>query len=79
MTVSEPILPPVIPGYPELAANSGGGFGNRAAYGASQRQLSGYIDTNGEVFTAKMELNYKFNLEGLTAKAMVSIVYKQSD
>jgi TonB-linked SusC/RagA family outer membrane protein len=74
VTVSEPILPPVIPGYPELAANSGGGFGNRAAYGASQRQLSGYIDTNGEVFTAKMELNYKFNLEGLTAKAMVSYI-----
>lgn len=74
ITVSEPILPPVIPGYPELAANSGGGFGNRAAYGATQRDLSGFIDTNGEVFTAKMELNYKFNLEGLSAKAMVSYI-----
>lgn len=73
LTVSEPILPPVIPGYPELAANSGGGFNNRGAYGASNRDLSGFIDKNNEVLTGRMQLQYKFPfLEGLSAKASVS-------
>lgn len=73
MTVSEPIMHPVIPGFPELASNSGGGFGNRSATGASERDLSGYIDIATETFTGKMELNYKIpQVEGLSARAAVS-------
>ncbi len=73
LTVSEPILPPVIPGHPELAANSGGGFNNRGAYGASNRDISGFIDKNNEILTGRMQLEYKFPfLEGLSAKGSVS-------
>ena len=73
ITVSEPILNPIIPGYPDYAANSGGGFGNRGAFGASNRDISGFIDRDKEVFTTRMELNYKFKfLEGLTAKVAAS-------
>ncbi len=75
ITVSEPILPPVIPGYPELNAYSGGGFTNRAAVGSTKRSEVGYIDTNNEVLTGKIELDYKFPfLKGLSAKAAFSYV-----
>lgn len=73
LTVSEPILPPIIPGFPELAANSGGGFNNRAAYGATQRRLSGFNDRNNEVFNARMFLDYKIpGVEGLKAEASLT-------
>lgn len=71
--VSEPILPPVIPGYPDLAANSGGGFNNRAAYGASQRRLSGFVDRMGESFNGRIQMEYKIpQVKGLAVKGTLS-------
>ena len=71
--VSEPILHPVIPGRPELAANSGGGFGNRAAYGGSQRSLSGFLDIFGEVFNGRIQMDYKIpQVEGLSVKGTLT-------
>ncbi|PDH43791.1 MAG: hypothetical protein CND43_03590 [Flavobacteriales bacterium MED-G15] len=71
--VSEPILPPVIPGLPGLAANSGGGFGNRAAYGGSQRSLSGFVDRFNEVFNARIQMEYKIpQVEGLAVKGTLT-------
>ena len=71
--VSEPILPPVIPGRPELAANSGGGFNNRAAYGTSQRSLSGFVDRFGEVFNGRIQMEYKIpQLKGLSVKGTLT-------
>ncbi|MBU2945978.1 SusC/RagA family TonB-linked outer membrane protein [Zobellia uliginosa] len=73
ITVSEPILPPFIPGYPELAANSGGGFNNRTATGNASRELSGFIDKNNEVLTGRIQLNYEFPfLKGLSAKGVIN-------
>lgn len=71
--VSEPILPPVIPGHPELAANSGGGFNNRAAYGASQRKLSGFVDRNGELFTGRIQMEYQIPMvKGLSVQGTLT-------
>jgi TonB-linked SusC/RagA family outer membrane protein len=71
--VSEPILHPVIPGRPELAANSGGGFGNRAAYGGSQRSLSGFVDRFGEVFNGRIQMEYKIpQVTGLSVKGTLT-------
>jgi TonB-linked SusC/RagA family outer membrane protein len=71
--VSEPILHPVIPGRPELAANSGGGFGNRGAYGGSQRSLSGFLDIFGEVFNGRIQMDYKIpQVEGLSVKGTMT-------
>lgn len=71
--VSEPILPPIIPGYPDVAANSGGGFNNRGAYGASQRKLSGFIDRFGEVFNGRIQMEYKVpQVSGLSLKGTLT-------
>lgn len=71
--VSEPILPPIIPGYPDVAANSGGGFNNRGAYGASQRRLSGFIDRFGEVFNGRIQMEYKIpQVTGLSVKGTLT-------
>ena len=71
--VSEPILHPVIPGRPELAAGSGGGFGNRAAYGGSQRSLSGFMDIFGEVLSGRIQMNYKIpQVKGLSVKGTLT-------
>ena len=71
--VSEPILPPVIPGRPDVAANSGGGFGNRAGYGGSQRSLSGFVDRFGEVFNGRIQMEYKIpQLTGLAVKGTLT-------
>ena len=71
--VSEPILHPEIPGRPELAANSGGGFGNRGAYGGSQRSLSGFVDRFGEVFNGRIQMEYKIpQVTGLSVKGTLT-------
>lgn len=73
ITVSEPILPPTIAGYEDIAFNSGGGFNNRGALGASTRDISGFIDRKNELVTGIMSLDYKMPfLAGLSARAQVS-------
>lgn len=72
LTVSEPILNPIIPGHPDLAANSGGGFNDRAALGGSRRDLSGFVDKKSEVLNGRMMLNYNIPfINGLSAQASV--------
>lgn len=64
ITVSEPFNPPVLPGYPELAAYSGGGFANRAALASTYRNFSGFKDQFTKLFSGNFKLSY--DIPGVT-------------
>tara|TARA_B100001059_G_C17829115_1_gene583413 strand:+ start:116 stop:3283 length:3168 start_codon:yes stop_codon:yes gene_type:complete len=73
LRLSEPILSPIIPGHPELAANSSSAFGNRSPYADSQRSLSGFVDRFGEVFNGRIQMEYKIpKVTGLSVKGSLT-------
>ena len=72
-----PIYPAVLPDPTKISFANGGGTGG--AHVVTNRNISGYNDTNSQNIKGTVELNYRFKaIKGLSAKAFVNYIQDYS-